>query len=284
LIGNNAASLNSDVAVTGNSVYSPANDGITVVASNFTIGSNTVDSATGYGLTATTSSVKGSISGNSVTACTIDGIALNDGVSSVTISGNACTSNGGDGIQIGISGTACDENVVSGNVCRLNTGVGFREGATSTNTSLVGNNFRGNTAGDVILLATSQQSQNALDSGWPVQTYTPTLTNDTNLDGSTAQLCQFYRIGNLVTVFGGFAADVTAATTETVMQMSIPIASNFNSTNQVGGTGASSNQNTVKAIISIQADNTNDTAQFRWQNAAGTGNLAYTFQFSYLIR
>src|SRR3990167_10996405 len=68
-------------------------------------------------------------------------------------------------------------------------------------------------------------------------TYTPTLTNVFNVAASTAYACQYMRVGNVVTVSGQVDIDPTAASTYTELDISLPIASAFTATNQLGGVG-----------------------------------------------
>lgn len=110
-------------------------------------------------------------------------------------------------------------------------------------------------------------------------TYTPTLFNTTNIDASTAFVCQYMRVGNVVTVSGNVNIDFTAPG-QTSLGMSLPIASNFANANELGGV-ASSGVATLN-ILGILADTTNDRAQFDGLTAA-TINTAMRFSFTYLI-
>src|SRR3989304_10106925 len=56
-------------------------------------------------------------------------------------------------------------------------------------------------------------------------TYTPTLTNGTNVAASTAFECQWMRIGSVVCVRGKFNLDPTSANTTTILGISLPVAS-----------------------------------------------------------
>lgn len=110
-------------------------------------------------------------------------------------------------------------------------------------------------------------------------TYTPTLTNTTNLDASTALATMFLRVGNLVHVFGNFQADPTTTLTGTVMQMSLPVASNFTAASDAGGTS----NNSLAESGSCSANATDDTLQFDWVPAS-TNNRQYTFTCAYQIK
>jgi len=111
----------------------------------------------------------------------------------------------------------------------------------------------------------------------PSGTYTPTLTNTTNLDASTAFACTYIQIGNAVFVAWRFEADATAAAA-CVMGMSLPVAANFSAASQLNGNGISSAGNAVR----ITADTTNDRAQFSWTSGV-TVNAAFNGLFGYII-
>lgn len=110
-------------------------------------------------------------------------------------------------------------------------------------------------------------------------TYIPTLTDVTNIDATGAYTLQYVRLGNVVTVSGRVDANPTAGSgTTTNFRMSLPIASNFSNTTQLGGTACSQGGET----IAISSDSTNDEADFTWStnNTATTG---YWFTFAYQV-
>jgi hypothetical protein len=109
-------------------------------------------------------------------------------------------------------------------------------------------------------------------------TYTPTLTNTTNVASSTASGCQYMRVGNVVTVSGQVAVTPTA-TGNTILGISLPIASNFSGSQQLGGTALA--QTTTQGVV-LYGDAINDRAVFRLQAAATTA-LTYHFSFTYQV-
>lgn len=109
-------------------------------------------------------------------------------------------------------------------------------------------------------------------------TYTPTLTNTTNLDASTAFETTYLRVGATVTVSGLVNMDPTSAA-EVVMGMSLPVASNFASVWDCGGSAACI---AVQQSAGIQADAANNRAEFRFI-ANDTSNRTFTFTFTYRI-
>jgi hypothetical protein len=111
-------------------------------------------------------------------------------------------------------------------------------------------------------------------------TYTPSLTNTTNIDASTAYTCQYMRVGNVITVSGRVDIDPTA-TGRIVLGMSLPISSNFTGTSQAGGTFSSIAATTVNAG-SISSDSTNDRATFDGVVTVTT-STGFSFSFTYLV-
>lgn len=113
-------------------------------------------------------------------------------------------------------------------------------------------------------------------------TYTPTLTNTTNIDSSAAYSCQYFRVGNVVHVSGRVDIDPTAAgSANTVLGMTLPIASNFTNANafELAGTASA---NSPHQDIAILADTTNDRATFQFASQT-VNNMAIWFQFSYRV-
>lgn len=109
-------------------------------------------------------------------------------------------------------------------------------------------------------------------------TYTPTLTNQTNVASSTPAVLQYMRVGNTVTVSGQVTIAPTA-TGNTLLGLSLPIASSLTNATQVGGTAVSQ---TTTQVAAIYADTTNNRATIRLQ-AAATTSLVYSFQFTYRV-
>lgn len=114
-------------------------------------------------------------------------------------------------------------------------------------------------------------------------TYTPTLTNSLNVAGSTASVCQYLRVGSVVTVSGAVTIDPTAAATATVLDMSLPIASSFSSVENCGGTACCDDfAGLVASIFGNPAGNT-ARLQFIGIHATDHGNRVWHFSFTYRI-
>lgn len=110
-------------------------------------------------------------------------------------------------------------------------------------------------------------------------TYTPTLTNVTNVAASTARQAQWMRVGNVVTVAGQVDIDPTAAGA-TELGVSLPIASALTTAFQLGGTANSNVAAGEEAMV--DADAANDRARIRW-TAVDVTNHTYAFTFTYEV-
>jgi len=111
-------------------------------------------------------------------------------------------------------------------------------------------------------------------------TYTPTLTNVTNVAASTARLCTWSRLGNSVTVSGQLDIDLTTTLLASEVGMSLPIPSALTTAFQLGGTA---NSTSSQSIWGIQADATNDRAKFKATGIVPVTNDTYTFLFQYEV-
>ena len=114
-------------------------------------------------------------------------------------------------------------------------------------------------------------------------TYTPAqVSTNTNVDSVTFVSAHYMRVGNVVTVGGQITIDATTATTDTVVRMSIPIASNFANSRELGGVGSSFSTPYASNSITFSADTTNDCAELRLRPSVNT-SLIYNFSFTYRI-
>lgn len=110
-------------------------------------------------------------------------------------------------------------------------------------------------------------------------TYTPTLSNTTNVTSSTPALCHYFKIGNQVTVTGKVGISTPAAVA-TVLGISLPIASNFSATTDAAGVASS-----IAALASfpyVEANTTTDIAELKFLSQ---GNISSTvfFTFTYTV-
>lgn len=111
-------------------------------------------------------------------------------------------------------------------------------------------------------------------------TWTPTLTNTTNIDSSVAHLCHWMRVGSHVVVGGVVEIDATALGS-VVLKMSLPVSSDFDATEDANGTISAPGSNSV--VGSIIPDTTANTLDFRL-DARVTTNVFYRFTAIYIIK
>lgn len=123
-------------------------------------------------------------------------------------------------------------------------------------------------------LTVSSNSGNVLSG-----TYTPTVTNGTNIAANTPQVARYERVGNTVTVSGYIDIDPTAGGgTVSDLRLSLPIASNFSGVTQCSGTFSDGNNNNGR-IVSVAAT---DDAQFIF-NSNTTANTSFSYIFQYQV-
>lgn len=114
-------------------------------------------------------------------------------------------------------------------------------------------------------------------------TYTPTLTNTTNISSSNANVFQWLRVGNVVTVSGLVGIDPTAGSTSTRLTLSIPLASDFSIPTQCCGNGNSAGLGTTTMFGAISGDIGANAAQYDFTSDSGAGNISHALNFTYLL-
>lgn len=107
-------------------------------------------------------------------------------------------------------------------------------------------------------------------------TYTPTLTNVTNVAASTAFTTRWVRIGDWYHVYGEVDIDATLATTKSELGLSLPVSSVIGQTYNLSGTGAFDDNTSVQ----IAGDVTNNRARLLFTPQTATNNK-YSFHFSF---
>ena len=109
-------------------------------------------------------------------------------------------------------------------------------------------------------------------------TYTPTLYNTTNIAASTAYVCRYSRTGDHVVVEGVVDIDPTS-TGNTVLGISLPVASTISAFTDLSGTAAAF---AVAQSAGIYGDTSNNRAILRFQTT-DTANRSFTFVFGYNV-
>lgn len=141
-----------------------------------------------------------------------------------------------------------------------------------------GTNYYATSGGTRKTILTSATAT-AVESG----TYTPTFTGVANITSiSAATVCQYIRVGNVVTVSGFIQLTHTTNSAQTSVRISLPIASNFGGVNECAGTATERSWEYNPAALS--ADVVNDAAimEFRPTGSAGS-TTDYMFTFTYRI-
>jgi hypothetical protein len=111
-------------------------------------------------------------------------------------------------------------------------------------------------------------------------TYTPTLTNVTNVASSTSYTAQYLRVGSVVTVSGRVDIDPTASGFIRI-EMSLPIASNFSAVEDAGGVG--SVDAGITGAFAILADTADDRVYMAGV-LPSTSNTGCAYTYTYRIR
>jgi hypothetical protein len=109
--------------------------------------------------------------------------------------------------------------------------------------------------------------------------YTPTLTNVTNINSSTAYACQFMRVGNVVTVSGKVRFNCNTAAAAQI-DLSLPVASNFTAEEQCAGTASS--EDVADGPMYVKANPTDNRASI-YSTTDGTSAHDHFYHFTYLV-
>lgn len=109
-------------------------------------------------------------------------------------------------------------------------------------------------------------------------TYTPTTTDITNVDSSSGYASQYLRVGGTVTVSGAVSINPTA-TGDTIVDITLPIASSFTNSENAAGVMSCSGIDQFGTII---ANATDDQARLRFL-ATDTAARDWWFTFTYRV-
>jgi len=116
-------------------------------------------------------------------------------------------------------------------------------------------------------------------------TYTPTLTNVSNVASSSLVGAMYIRIGSFVLVSGQFSMTATTTgTTNTLLGISLPVSSALAAAANLSGgvTGPDGGSAGHSDSTYILADTTNDRAQVSWPGVR-TATQGFTFWFMYQV-
>lgn len=144
---------------------------------------------------------------------------------------------------------------------------------TLTNKAL--NGTLGATTPASAVVTTLSISEGAIIAG----TFTPTLTNTTNIAASTVGSCHYMRVGSTVHTSGRLTIDPTA-TGACLLGISLPVASNLAANSGLAGVANCTlipGQNGI-----VEGDSGNDRASLRF-TATDTDNREWFFMFTYTV-
>lgn len=110
--------------------------------------------------------------------------------------------------------------------------------------------------------------------------YTPTLTNTTNVTSSAAYTARYIRVMDRVYVSGKVDIQPTASATATVLGISLPIASNLANEHDCAGTASAAV--VAGQCAAVRGNTTSDIAEMAFISQTNT-NQAMFFHFSYDI-
>lgn len=131
------------------------------------------------------------------------------------------------------------------------------------------------------LIGDSSTSSMRTTLGMADGTYTPTLTNVSNISSSTAYGCQYLQVGNTVLVSGKIDITPTSSSSATKLGITLPITSNF--TNSQNCSGTASCNSIAGQSAAILGDTTNHRAQLEFISGSVLSTASMYFIFSYLI-
>jgi hypothetical protein len=109
-------------------------------------------------------------------------------------------------------------------------------------------------------------------------TYTPSATSITNIASSTPRKCNWYRVGNIVTVCGSVTI-TTTANGLTKLGLSLPIASNFGTIYEASGNVIATTTNTHYGMVYSNVANDYVVIEFVHSGAAGADDFRYTYSY-----
>ena len=137
--------------------------------------------------------------------------------------------------------------------------------------------------GQTINVTSTNTTYRYSGSAWVAQsgTYTPTLTNVTNINASTAYPVQWMRVGNVVNLSGKARFNATAAGAAE-LGISLPPAATSNFANNYEAAGTASSDNVLDGPMWIEADVTNDRLSLK-STQNGTTNHDHFFHATYQV-
>ena len=169
------------------------------------------------------------------------------------------------------------ENLSSNNLIIYNENTAHDALTISTSDAVKLYNLAG--TGSRIVVADASGTLSATDAAPTSGTYTPTITLVTNVASSTARVCQYMRVGSVVTVSGYVTVTATTPAAGSRIYMSLPISSSFTSTAQAGGAGGVPGGANIGTVIFANSTSTTVSMDF----LPVSGSTDYWFSYTYQI-
>lgn len=158
----------------------------------------------------------------------------------------------------------------------LSTSTALPSGTTATTQSAGDNSTK---------VATTAYVDGAVATTFVSGTYTPTISNTTNVASSTANANTIYtKVGSMVRVDGSVLITPTANTTATDFEITLPIASDFTTSEQAKGVviGGPANQVSFYNGFGVATNSTSDRVVISFVSNNTTSNLI-NFSFTYQV-
>jgi len=134
--------------------------------------------------------------------------------------------------------------------------------------------------GSRIVVADASGTLSATTTAATSGTYTPTITLVSNTASSTARVCQYMRVGSVVTVSGYVTVTATTPAVSSRIYMTLPISSSFTSTAQAGGAGGVPGGANIGTVIF--ANSTATTVSMDFLPVAGATDYWFTYTYQIL--
>lgn len=112
-------------------------------------------------------------------------------------------------------------------------------------------------------------------------TYTPTLTNTTNVTASTARITSYSQVGNIVTAYGTLDVTTTLAVA-TEVQLTLPVASDLATAQDLNGTAVASSAIATNAVLLADVTTNRARLLFIGLSVGGAGTIYFFFQYQVL--
>jgi hypothetical protein len=114
-------------------------------------------------------------------------------------------------------------------------------------------------------------------------TYTPTVTNSTNVSANTPELVHYLRVGNQVSVTGSVSFTCTASTGATSLRLSLPVTSSIGATSDAKGIATPLSGALKVGIVAGNVGASEVTIQFNNGTGASGSSDTYYFTFTYTV-